>query len=136
LWGSSRLAWGVSVDAGPVGGAVVRVRAGGEQVPALVPLALLSLAALAAVAGTGGWLRRALGVLVALAGVAALAVAVGTASSSGPAAIGLSQQQAGQLHGAERQIPFGHGLAGLGGALLVAGGVLLVWFGHRMPRMG
>ncbi|RKT56819.1 tryptophan-associated transmembrane protein [Saccharothrix australiensis] len=102
LWGSSSLVWDASAD-----------RRGDEVVPALGPLALLCLAAIAAVVALGGRLRRALGVLVAAAG--------GTA-----AFLGLSTAGA----------PAGRGLAALAGALVLGAGAVLVVRGPAMPGLG
>jgi hypothetical protein len=92
LWGSSRLAWGTA----PLG-----------------PLALLSLAGVAAAVAASGWLRRAVGVVLAGAGV--LAAVLGSLADS---------------------FAWGPFLAVLSGALLVVAGVLLVIRGGRMPRLG
>jgi uncharacterized membrane protein (TIGR02234 family) len=133
LWGGSRLAWSVSAEFGPVGGTVPKVHTGADDQAALVPVALLALAAVAAVAATGGWLRRALGVLVGLAGVGLLVVAF--SGAPGARFVGSPAQMA-QVGHATAQIPWAHGLVGLGAVLLLAAGVLLVRYGPHMPRMG
>ncbi|WP_433263603.1 Trp biosynthesis-associated membrane protein [Actinosynnema sp. CS-041913] len=102
LWGSSRLVWDASAD-----------RRGEEVVPALVPLALLCLAAIAAVVALSGWVRRVLGVVVVAAG--------GTAAFLGLA-------ESGALAGRAPAV--------LGGALVLGAGVLLVVRGAAMPRLG
>ncbi|MBM7813619.1 Trp biosynthesis-associated membrane protein [Saccharothrix algeriensis] len=102
LWGSSRLVWDAAAD-----------RVGDEVAPALVPLALLCLAAIAAVAALGGWARRALGVVVAAAGGAALFL-----GATGPGALP------------------GHALAAVGGVLVLGAGLLLVARGSSLPRLG
>ncbi|GDY33518.1 Trp biosynthesis-associated membrane protein [Gandjariella thermophila] len=135
LWGASRLAWSVSVEFGSGDASVPRVHTGADDVPALVPVALLALAAIAAVAATGGWLRRALGVLVGLAGVGLLVVAVRPSPPAAQPVAGAPAQLDAVRH-ATAQIPWAHTLTGLGGALLVAAGVVLVRHGPRMPRMG
>jgi uncharacterized membrane protein (TIGR02234 family) len=135
LWGASRLAWSVSAEVGPLGGTVPKVHTGAEVESALMPVALLALAAIAAVAATGGWLRRGLGVLVGLAGVALVVVAVHAGAVGARSFTGTPAQLA-PVRQAEAQLPLAHGLAGLGGALLVLAGVLLVRYGARMPRMG
>jgi uncharacterized membrane protein (TIGR02234 family) len=78
LWGSSRLAWFVTLRELPGGAWVPEETLGAQQQPALIPLALLSLAAIAAAVAVGGWLRRGVGVLVALAGLAALWLGFGS----------------------------------------------------------
>ncbi|MGW4112311.1 Trp biosynthesis-associated membrane protein [Actinosynnema sp. NPDC004786] len=102
LWGASALTWDASAD-----------RSGGEVVPALTPLALLCLAAIAAAVALGGWVRRVLGVVVLLAGVAAAFQGV---DADGPVT--------------------GRGLVFAGAALAVAAGVVLVVRGRVMPRLG
>ncbi|ATE58433.1 hypothetical protein CNX65_27960 [Actinosynnema pretiosum] len=94
LWGSSALDWG----------------AAGPRWP--VPLALLSGAGVAAVLALGGVVRRALGAVLAVVGLLAVAVGVGDLPASGPV-VGL-----------------------LGALTVVASGVLLLVKGGRMPRMG
>ncbi|MEU4803237.1 Trp biosynthesis-associated membrane protein [Actinosynnema sp. NPDC023587] len=102
LWGSSKLVWDASAD-----------RRGEDVVPALPPLALLCLAAIAAVVALGGWARRALGVVVLAAGGAAVWLAVADAGA----------------------LP-GRGAALLGGVLVLGAGAVLVVRGSAMPRLG
>ncbi|MEV8436666.1 Trp biosynthesis-associated membrane protein [Actinosynnema sp. NPDC051121] len=102
LWGASAMSWDASAD-----------RSGGDVVPALTPLALLCLAAIAAVVALSGWVRRVLGVVVLLAGAAAAFQGV---DADGPLT--------------------GRGLVLLGALLAVAAGVLLVVRGSAMPRLG
>ncbi|NUT50914.1 MAG: hypothetical protein HOV94_26950 [Saccharothrix sp.] len=102
LWGASAMTWDGSAD-----------RSGGDVVPALTPLALLCLAAIAAVVALAGWVRRALGVVVLLAGAAAAFQPVGV---DGPLT--------------------GRGLVWAGAAVVVVAGVLLVVRGAAMPRLG
>jgi hypothetical protein len=94
---------------------------------ALVPLAVLALAAVAAVLAIGGWGRRLVGLLVGVAGgVAVWAGISGLSAVFGPHPVGYPQSQ----------ILFGHGLAVLAGLLLVAVAVLVVRAAARLPRMG
>ncbi|GAA1271053.1 Trp biosynthesis-associated membrane protein [Saccharothrix xinjiangensis] len=86
---------------------------GGDVVPALAPLALLCLAAIAAVVALAGWARRALGGVVLLAGVAA---GFQGAGADGPLT--------------------GRALVLAGAALVVAAGALLVVRGAAMPKLG
>jgi hypothetical protein len=97
LWGASRLPWGVAVPAAPV------------------PLALLALAAIAGVLATSGWARPVVGVLVALAGVAA----------------GWTAFDGGFTHGVGARA-----LALVGALVLLGAGLVLVRSGHRMPKLG
>ncbi|GAA0229917.1 hypothetical protein GCM10010492_30470 [Saccharothrix mutabilis subsp. mutabilis] len=105
LWGSSAMTWGST--------RLTPEATGAEVSPALVPTALLSAAAVAAVVALGGWVRRLVGVVLVLAGVA---VAV-TAVTAGPPVTAL--------------------LVALAGTACVAGaGVVLVLRGGAMPRLG
>ncbi|GAB3905660.1 Trp biosynthesis-associated membrane protein [Kibdelosporangium lantanae] len=97
LWGASRLPWGTETPAAPV------------------PLALLALAAIAGVLATSGWARPVVGVLVALAGLAA----------------GWTAFDGGLAHGVGARV-----LALVGALVLVGAGVVLVRSGQRMPRLG
>jgi hypothetical protein len=127
LWLASLVTWIWSRQLTPLRGNVVSSQTGGQAATALVPLALLSLAAIAAVLAIGGWLRRIVGVLVGCAGVAAL----WTAMHDLPGVFG-----AHPFGYPQSQILAGHGLAVLGGLLLVAAGVLVVHGAARMPKLG
>ncbi|MGH3450045.1 MAG: Trp biosynthesis-associated membrane protein [Haloechinothrix sp.] len=117
VWGSSRLTWTRTVSDAGVRGMVEVTETGAQRVPALLPLALLALAGIAGMVATGGWARRALSVLVALAGVAVCVAGVG-----------------GLIEGPEPRP--GHGLALLGGLLVIAGGVVGIGAARTMPRLG
>src|SRR4051794_40195117 len=71
LWGSSRLVWSATSHDAGVRGVVLDLQTGAEHSGALVPLAVLALAGVAGMVATGGWPRRVLGVVLALAGLAA-----------------------------------------------------------------
>ncbi|GLZ39428.1 Trp biosynthesis-associated membrane protein [Actinokineospora sp. NBRC 105648] len=117
LWGAARLPWGSAVRSRP--GTDVTTNAdipGAELAPALVPLAVLALAAVAgSLAVSGSW-RRVLGAVVVAAGL----VPVWT----------------GFLAHADTDAFAGRALAVVGGVLMVAAGALLAVRGHRMPRLG
>ena len=102
LWGASAVTWDGSAD-----------RTGSDVVPALTPLALLCLAAIAAVVALSGWVRRVLGVVVLLAGAVAAFQGMDAEGSA-----------------------TGRGLVLLGAGFVVAAGVLLVVRGSAMPRWG
>jgi hypothetical protein len=97
LWGSSRLAWT-------------------PDIRALVSFALLALAGVAGSVAVGGWLRRVIGGVLALAGVGAGCLAV--------------------LTGDTFEFSSGRILALLGAVLLLVAGGTLVRFGAVMPRLG
>lgn len=120
------------------GNARVQVPGSGVQ-PALGPLALLALAAVAAVLATGGWVRRLLGVV--LLGTA-IPPALGAAGLADPHRLVRAAMRAGELPA--RSVPdgtvsvllAGPVLAGTGALLLAGASGVLILRGHRMPRMG
>ena len=139
LSAAAALRWAQIEVQAPLRG-IVQLRLSGSAVlPALGPLAVLALAAVAAVLASGGWVRRLLGVLL-----------LGTAVA--PAVAMLRVLDGGWLTGAAmfaadrpaRSVPVGPatvllagpGLAGVGAVLLAAAGLALVVRGHRMPRLG
>jgi uncharacterized membrane protein (TIGR02234 family) len=71
LWVSSRMTWVRVTSADGLGEARTDSLLGSTWFGALTPLALALVAAIAAVFALRGWLRRALGVVVALIGAAA-----------------------------------------------------------------
>ncbi|OXM73484.1 MULTISPECIES: Trp biosynthesis-associated membrane protein [Amycolatopsis] len=125
LWGSSQLVWAAEPRDAGVRGMVLDRHTGAEQSGALVPLAVLALAGVAGLIAAGGWLRRVLGVVVALAGIAAGWIAVdgwrfGGFPEGAPVA----------------QIFAGRGLALLAGILMLVAGLTAIKGAGRMARMG
>lgn len=116
--------------------------AGSSAVPWVGALALVVIAGTLAVIPTGGWARRAVGLVVALAaaGVAVGALAAGTAVddelredlAQSPASGGVDDEAVADAadRPAWRWLSVGAGTAG------VAVGVLVVGRGHRWPTMG
>ncbi|WP_372669004.1 Trp biosynthesis-associated membrane protein [Amycolatopsis kentuckyensis] len=125
LWGASRLTWFAEFRDGGVRGTVLYRETGEQRATALVPLALLALAGVAGVIATGGWARRVLGVVLALAGVAAVWAGVSGAKFSG-FADGLPVTE----------MLLGRGLAVLGGILVAAGGLAAVKGAGKAARLG
>jgi hypothetical protein len=125
LWGASRLTWFAEFRDGGVRGTVLHRETGEQRATALVPLALLALAGVAGVIATGGWARRVLGVVLALAGVAAVWSGVAGVRFGG---------YAGGLPVTEMLL--GRGLAVLGGILVAAGGLAAVKGAGRAARLG
>ncbi len=125
LWGASRLTWFAEFRDGGVRGTVLYRETGEQRATALVPLALLALAGVAGVIATGGWARRVLGVVLALAGVAAVWAGVAGVRFSGFAA-GLPVTE----------MLLGRGLAVLGGILVAAGGLAAVKGAAETARLG
>jgi hypothetical protein len=113
LWGASRLPWATEVRTQPgTGNQVTVAHTGAEVAPMLVPLAVLAVAAVAGSVAVGGWARRLLGAVVALAG-------------AGAVWLGLAEGQS-----------WGRVLAVLAGVLMLLAAALLIRFGARMPRLG
>ncbi|MGW5752686.1 TIGR02234 family membrane protein [Nocardia rhamnosiphila] len=90
LWGSSRLTWVTVTSADGLTEPRTDALNGGVWFGALTPLALVLLAAIAAVLATRGWVRRLVGVLVALiaavTAVPALALITGSGATEQRAA--------------------------------------------------
>lgn len=124
LWGSSELTWFAEHRDLPLGGTTLHTESGSDYSGALVPVAVLALAAIAGVVATGGWARRVLGAVVVLAG--------GGIAARGVVGIDL----AGGGDYPTMSILAGRGLAVLAGVLLVLGGVFVVRLARRMPRLG
>lgn len=134
LWGASGLVW-IEVPQGrTVDGRLADDFTGGELVQWPVPIALLALAAVAATLALRGLTRRVLGALLAVAGgwTVYLAVAGGTRdiawSGWAPGYEGATAQPAWMF--------WGPAAAAAGGAVIALAGMVLVWRGHRMARMG
>jgi len=125
LWGSSRLVWFAELRDAGVRGMVLDKRTGAQESVALVPLAVLALAGVAGLVAAAGWVRRVLGVVVALAGIAAGWIAVegwrfGGFPEGAPAA----------------QIFAGRGLALLAGILMLVAGLSATKQAGRMAKLG
>jgi hypothetical protein len=117
LWGSSRITWFAEDRDAGVRGIVHYTQNGAQLAGSLVPLALLALAGVAGMVATGGWPRRALGVVLALGGVAGCWAGIDGFGHAGG-------------------LPYGPLVAVLGGILILAGGLLGIKAASRMPRLG
>lgn len=125
LWGASRLVWSAQPRDGGVRGTLLETQTGAQHSGALVPLALLAVAGVAGAVATGGWPRRVLGGILAVAGVWACWVAVDGVSFGGfPAGAPVWQ------------LFTGRGLALLGGILVLLGGLSALKHAGAMPRLG
>lgn len=125
LWGSSKLTWFAEYRDAGVRGTVLHTENGADHAGSLVPVAALAVAGIAGIVATGGWPRRLLGTLLAIAGVVACWSAVDGLRLGGYAdgvPVG--------------QILTGRGLALVGGLVLVAGAVLAIARARTMPRLG
>ncbi|GAA4618947.1 Trp biosynthesis-associated membrane protein [Saccharopolyspora hordei] len=136
LWGASALVWAEQVFRGPFGNEVPVELRGADLRAELVPMALASLAAVAAVLATGSWLRRAVGALVVVAGAVlawrSVQLLTGAAPVSSAPGAPPGSTPVGEV---TAQLP-GPLLVLLAALLLVVAGVLVLVRGGRMPAMG
>lgn len=136
LWAASALVWVGQNYQTPFTGVRFSGASGAVLRPELVPLALLSLAAIAALLATSGLLRRVIGLLVAVAG-GVLAWRVIEWYQSGWFAYLAPDVPPGSTPiGEVTANPAGPVLMSLAAALLVAAGVLVLVRAARMPGMG
>lgn len=135
LWGGSRGTWVTVTWADPLRGDVVATASGAETEPVLVPWALLALAAVAGVLATSGWGRRAVGAVVALAGLVALWRGLAGLATPPPEALPAPARRPGTPSVIDAAVAWPL-LAALGGLLLAGAGALTVWRGKGMPRLG
>lgn len=156
LGGAAAIAWARVGFQVPLRGVVTVAVPGSSVAPALGPLALLALAAVAAVLATGGWARPLLGVLLLAAAIppvsgvlavadrsrltdAAFAVGStgGSTAGSGAGAVGAAALPARSVpQGPAEVLAAGPALAAVGALALAVAAVLLLVCGRRMPRMG
>lgn len=135
LWVCTRTVW-LRVDfAGSLRGPVTVPVTGAQLRPELGALGLAAVAAVAALIATGGWVRRALGVLVTLGGGWALWLAASVLFGSGPdAAVPPPGSDAVPIG-----VPVRTGaplLAAGAAVLLLVAGVSTVCWARSMPGMG
>ncbi|MTD53623.1 Trp biosynthesis-associated membrane protein [Amycolatopsis pithecellobii] len=125
LWGSSRLVWSAQERDAGVRGMILATQTGVDHSGALVPLAILAVAGVAGAVATGGWPRRVLGVVLAVAGLWACWIAVDGVSFGGfPPGTPVWQ------------LFLGRGLALVAGILVLAGGLMSTKHARTMPRLG
>lgn len=135
LWGASRGTWLTATWEVPLRGRVVATASGADTEPVLVPWALLALAAIGGLLATSGWGRRAVGVIVGVAGLWALLQAVSGLAAPAPSLLPAPARQAGRALGVQVTVVWPL-LAALGGVLLVVVGALAAVRGSVMPRLG
>ncbi|WP_084487566.1 TIGR02234 family membrane protein [Nocardia sienata] len=132
LWGSSRLTWVTVTSADGLTEPRTDELNGGVWFGALTPLALVLLAAIAAILATRGWIRRLVGVLVALiaavTAVPALALLTGSGATEQRAAA--LAELPGRAQVQEVVTAPGAAVLALAGALAAFGAGLLL---ARMP---
>jgi uncharacterized membrane protein (TIGR02234 family) len=138
MWGSTRLTWASAVVA-TARGPVPAEATGAGIAPSLTGVAVLAVAAVAASVAVSGIARRALGLIVVLAGGASAWVAFDSWLSPPDAATLLrlsgtaSTEPVGDVVVAQNAAPW---LAVLGGLVVLAAGVVLVVADRSLPRMG
>lgn len=135
LWGASRGTWLTATWEVPLRGTVVATADGADTEPVLVPWALLALAAIGGLLATSGWGRRAVGVIVGVAGLWVLLRGIAGLAAPAPALLPGSARQAGRVLDVE-VTPAWPLLAALGGLGLLAVGILVTARGSLMPRLG
>ncbi|OBF52509.1 TIGR02234 family membrane protein [Mycolicibacterium monacense] len=127
LWVASRLTWVEVRSFDGLGQPKTSTLTGAEWATALIPLALLVLAAGVAVLAVRGWPLRILAVLVAAAsaGMAYLAITLWVIVDVAPRAANLAEVPVADLTGTERHFT-GAVLTLVAAALVLAGAVLLM----------
>lgn len=136
LWGAGSVVWFDQRYRTPFSGDKTTGITGAMVRPELVPLALATLAAIAAVLATAGWMRRLIGLLVAMEGGLLAWRTVGWIVS--PTVV---DDIPGAPPGSEpldrlATAPAGPLLMSLGALLLLIAGLLVVLRAGRMPAMG
>jgi uncharacterized membrane protein (TIGR02234 family) len=127
LWAASRLTWVDVRSSDGLGQPKTSTLTGGEWSSALIPLALLVLAAAVAVLAVRGWSLRILAVVVAAAsgGTAYLAIRLWVIVDIAPEAAALAEVRVADLTGTQRHFT-GAVLTLVAAALVLAGAVMLM----------
>lgn len=137
---AAALGWARPVFDVPLRGAVPVTVHGAAVAPALGPLALVTLAGIAALLAVGGQPRRVLGLLVlataALPAWWAMGALAGWIDLAAVAERYADLAPRSAPRGRPAVQPAGPGAAILAALLLAAAGLLLVTCGDRMPRLG
>ncbi|GEL20305.1 Trp biosynthesis-associated membrane protein [Pseudonocardia asaccharolytica] len=144
LWGSGQLTWFTGVVSTPARGDVAVSATGAQVQPALTGVALLAVAAVAASVAVSGVARRVLGLIVALAGLAAggaaLATVMAAPSTDRLAALsGVTVGAGGSVTQPPAEVTHTTAapwLALLGAVLVLVAGVVLIVRAGRLPRLG
>jgi uncharacterized membrane protein (TIGR02234 family) len=120
-YGATRT-WSVQLTERPGLSDLRTVQTGADLEPWLIGLALVGFAGTGALLATHGWLRRAVGGLLALAGVGVVIGAVA----------GRAGLDSGAAGGGGTFWPVA---CAVGGVIVVVGGLITARHGHRWPRM-
>lgn len=140
LGAAAVLGWSRQVFDVPLRGAVPVAVDGAAVAPALGPLALVALAAIAALLAVGGQPRRVLGLLVLAAAALpawwALGALLGWIDLAADAERSADLAPRATPRRSPAVQPAGPGAAVVAALLLAAAGLVLVARGHRMPRLG
>ncbi len=122
---SAAVTWWSADYLDPLTGAVTIEATGGATVPELIPLALVGLAGFGAALATHGVVRRIVGVVISLCGLA-IAIRSGMSFATEPGALVEQLTRPADRVGGATVHPLGPVLAVVGGLLLAAAGVLVV----------
>ncbi len=133
--GASLLTWATATWTNDVQGEFDTTATGGDAAQALIPLAVAALAALGAVLASRGWLRRAVGVLIGLAGATVIWQGISGLVSAPIAALTPENRPAAEV-GTARLEFWGPAVATLGGIVLILAGVLVVLAPPTKRAMG
>jgi uncharacterized membrane protein (TIGR02234 family) len=114
--------WSIHLTPRPGMSALREARTGTDIEPWVTGLALVALAGTGALLATSGWARRAVGLLLALAGAGIVTGAI----------LGRAGLDPGSAGAAGTTWPI---LCALGGLIVLAGGATAARLGHRWPRM-
>ena len=122
---SAAVTWWSADYLDPLTGAVTIEATGAATVPELIPLALVGLAGFGAALATHGVVRRIVGVVISLCGLA-IAIRSGMSFTTEPGALVEQLTRPADRVGGATVHPLGPVLAVVGGLLLAAAGVLVV----------
>lgn len=139
LGGAAAATWATVGFAVPLRGTVPVAVHGSDLAPALGPLALLVLAAVAAVLATGGWARPLLGVLLLLVAIPPVMGVLAVTDEGRLSDVAVSSAELPARSFPAEPATLGAGgpsLAAAGALVLAVAAVLLLVRGRRMPRMG
>lgn len=133
--GASLLTWARATWKNDLQGQFDTTATGGDAAQALIPLAVAALAALGAVLASRGWLRRVVGVLIALAGATVMWQGIAGLVSAPTDALTPTGRPATEVGTANLEF-WGPAIASLGGLLLITAGVLVVLAPSAKRAMG